>query len=399
MYPYGEIIARIAAEMSSHEGAKKISLRFKDFLSIIPAMQVNPVDDKALFEKLEGLERKFIELERALSDPDISAQQRIRCSKERAELEDVVSVYTRLKEVAEAIEENRKLLDDSELAPLAREELDQLSEEKNELEERLRKLLLPKDPNLGKNVFLEIRAGAGGGEAALFAADLLRMYSRYCENRRWKVDTITMNETGIGGIKELVVRIEGRDVYGKLRYESGVHRVQRIPSTEAGGRIHTSTATVAVLPEADEVDVGIDEKELKVDTFRSSGPGGQHVNKTDSAIRITHLSTGIVVQCQDDRSQQKNRVHAMSMLRAKLYEIEERRRASEISRTRKTQVGSGDRSEKIRTYNFPQGRITDHRIGLTLHKLEAVLGGDLDPLLEPLAAHFQAESLKNFSED
>ncbi len=399
MYPYGEIIARIAAEMSSHEGAKKISLRFKDFLSIIPAMQVNPVDDKALFEKLEELERKFIELERALSDPDISAQQRIRCSKERAELEDVVSVYTRLKEVAEAIEENRKLLDDSELAPLAREELDQLSEEKNELEERLRKLLLPKDPNLGKNVFLEIRAGAGGGEAALFAADLLRMYSRYCENRRWKVDTITMNETGIGGIKELVVRIEGRDVYGKLRYESGVHRVQRIPSTEAGGRIHTSTATVAVLPEADEVDVGIDEKELKVDTFRSSGPGGQHVNKTDSAIRITHLSTGIVVQCQDDRSQQKNRVHAMSMLRAKLYEIEERRRASEISRTRKTQVGSGDRSEKIRTYNFPQGRITDHRIGLTLHKLEAVLGGDLDPLLEPLAAHFQAESLKNLSED
>ena len=385
--------------MSSHEGAKKISLRFKDFLSIIPAMQVNPVDDKALFEKLEELERKFIELERALSDPDISAQQRIRCSKERAELEDVVSVYTRLKEVAEAIEENRKLLDDSELAPLAREELDQLSEEKNELEERLRKLLLPKDPNLGKNVFLEIRAGAGGGEAALFAADLLRMYSRYCENRRWKVDTITMNETGIGGIKELVVRIEGRDVYGKLRYESGVHRVQRIPSTEAGGRIHTSTATVAVLPEADEVDVGIDEKELKVDTFRSSGPGGQHVNKTDSAIRITHLSTGIVVQCQDDRSQQKNRVHAMSMLRAKLYEIEERRRASEISRTRKTQVGSGDRSEKIRTYNFPQGRITDHRIGLTLHKLEAVLGGDLDPLLEPLAAHFQAESLKNLSED
>ena len=399
MYPYGEIIARIAAEMSSHEGAKKISLRFKDFLSIIPAMQVNPVDDKALFEKLEELERKFIELERALSDPDISAQQRIRCSKERAELEDVVSVYARLKEVAEAIEENRKLLDDSELAPLAREELDQLSEEKNELEERLRKLLLPKDPNLGKNVFLEIRAGAGGGEAALFAADLLRMYSRYCENRRWKVDTITMNETGIGGIKELVVRIEGRDVYGKLRYESGVHRVQRIPSTEAGGRIHTSTATVAVLPEADEVDVGIDEKELKVDTFRSSGPGGQHVNKTDSAIRITHLSTGIVVQCQDDRSQQKNRVHAMSMLRAKLYEIEERRRASEISRTRKTQVGSGDRSEKIRTYNFPQGRITDHRIGLTLHKLEAVLGGDLDPLLEPLAAHFQAESLKNLSED
>ena len=358
-------------------------------------MQTSPVEDEKLFEKLEQIERRFVELEGALGDPDISAQQRIKCSKERAELEDVVSVYARLKEVAETAEENRKLLDDTELEPLAREEL---SEERSELEAKLRKLLLPKDPNLGKNVFLEIRAGAGGEEAALFAADLLRMYSRYCENRRWKVETITLNETGIGGIKELVVRIEGREVYGKLRYESGVHRVQRIPSTEAGGRIHTSTATVAVLPEADEVDVEVNEKELKVDTFRSSGPGGQHVNKTDSAIRITHLPTGIVVQCQDDRSQQKNRVHAMSMLRAKLYEIEEQKRASEISRTRKTQVGSGDRSEKIRTYNFPQGRITDHRIGLTLHKIETVLGGELDPLLEPLAAHFQAESLKNLSE-
>ena len=361
-------------------------------------MQTSNVEDKRLFEKLEELERKFVDLERALADPDISAQQRIRCSKERAELEDVVSVYARLKEVVEAAEENRELLDDSELAPLAREELEQLSGERSELEESLRKLLLPKDPNLGKNVFLEIRAGAGGEEAALFAADLLRMYSRYCENRRWKLDTITMNETGIGGIKELVVKIEGREVYGKLRYESGVHRVQRIPSTEAGGRIHTSTATVAVLPEADEVDVEVDDRELKVDTFRSSGPGGQHVNKTDSAIRITHTPTGIVVQCQDDRSQQKNRAHAMSMLRAKLYEIEEQKRATEISRTRKTQVGSGDRSEKIRTYNFPQGRITDHRISLTLHKMEAVLGGDLDPILEPLAAHFQAESLKNLSE-
>ena len=361
-------------------------------------MQTSPVEDKKLFEKLEELERRFVELEKMLGEPDISSQQRIRCSKERAELEDIVSVYLRLKGVAEAEEENRSLLDDSELALLAREELDELSGQREQLEETLRKLLLPKDPNLGKNVFLEIRAGAGGDEAALFAADLLRMYSRYCENCRWKIETVTMNETGIGGIKELVVKIEGREVYGKLRYESGVHRVQRIPSTEAGGRIHTSTATVAVLPEADEVDVEVDEKDIKVDTYRASGPGGQHVNKTDSAIRITHLPTGIVVQCQDDRSQQKNRIHAMSMLRAKLYEAEERRRASEISRTRKTQVGSGDRSEKIRTYNFPQGRITDHRIGLTLHKMEAVLGGDLDPLLDPLAAHFQAESLKNLSE-
>lgn len=362
-------------------------------------MQITPVEDKKLFEKLEELERRFIELEKMLGDPDISAQNRVRCSKERAELEDIVSVYSSLKVVAEAEQENRALLDDSELAILAREELDELSGQREQLEETLRKLLLPKDPNLGKNVFLEIRAGAGGEEAALFAADLIRMYSRYCENRRWKIDTIIMNETGIGGIKELVVKIEGREVYGKLRYESGVHRVQRIPSTEAGGRIHTSTATVAVLPEADEIDVEVDEKDLKVDTFRSSGPGGQHVNKTDSAIRITHLPTGIVVQCQDDRSQQKNRVHAMSMLRAKLYEVEEHRRMSEISRTRKTQVGSGDRSEKIRTYNFPQGRITDHRIGLTLHKIEAVLGGDLDPLLDPISAHFQAESLKNLSED
>ncbi len=362
-------------------------------------MQITPVEDKKLFEKLEELERRFIELEKMLGDPDISAQNRVRCSKERAELEDIVSVYSSLKVVAEAEQENRALLDDSELAILAREELDELSGQREQLEETLRKLLLPKDPNLGKNVFLEIRAGAGGEEAALFAADLIRMYSRYCENRRWKIDTIIMNETGIGGIKELVVKIEGREVYGKLRYESGVHRVQRIPSTEAGGRIHTSTATVAVLPEADEIDVEVDEKDLKVDTFRSSGPGGQHVNKTDSAIRITHLPTGIVVQCQDDRSQQKNRIHAMSMLRAKLYEAEEHRRMSEISRTRKTQVGSGDRSEKIRTYNFPQGRITDHRIGLTLHKIEAVLGGDLDPLLDPISAHFQAESLKNLSED
>ena len=379
-------------------GRQKEILRFWNFLSIISVMQISPVEDEKLFEKLEELERRFVELEGALGDPDISSQQRIKCSKERAELEDVVFVYARLKEVVEDSEENRKLLDDSELAPLAREELDELSGEKSELEERLKKLLLPKDPNLGKNVFLEIRAGAGGEEAALFAADLLRMYSRYCENHRWKIETITLNETGIGGIKELVVKIEGRDVYSRLRYESGVHRVQRIPSTEAGGRIHTSTATVAVLPEADEVDVEVDDKELKVDTFRSSGPGGQHVNKTDSAIRITHIPTGIVVQCQDDRSQQKNRIHAMSMLRAKLYEIEAQKRATEISRTRKTQVGSGDRSEKIRTYNFPQGRITDHRIGLTLHKMEAVLGGDLDPILEPLAAHFQAESLKNLSE-
>lgn len=358
-------------------------------------MTPNPIDDEGLFTKLEDLEKRFFELEKNLGDPDISPADIIRCSKERSEIEDVVSVYGELKDVARSAEENRALLDDRELASLAREELSALEERKGGLESKLRTLLLPRDPNLGKNVFLEIRAGAGGDEAALFAADLIRMYSRYCENRRWKIEMITVSETGIGGVKELVAKIEGGEAYGALRYESGVHRVQRVPSTEAGGRIHTSTATVAVLPEADEVDVKIDERDLKVDTFRSSGPGGQHVNKTDSAIRITHVPTGIVVQCQDDRSQQKNRAHAMAMLRSKLYEIEEGRRASEISRTRKTQVGSGDRSEKIRTYNFPQGRITDHRIGLTVHKVETVLGGELDPLLGPLAAHFQAESLKN----
>ena len=358
-------------------------------------MPINPIEDEALFEKLETLEKRFFELEKNLGDPDISPADIIRYSKERSELEDVTSVYGELKSVVAGIEENRALLDDRELESLAREELSGLEGRRTELEARIRTLLLPRDPNLGKNVFLEIRAGAGGDEAALFAADLLRMYSRYCEGRRWKLEVVTVSETGIGGIKELVAKIEGGEAYGALRYESGVHRVQRVPSTEAGGRIHTSTATVAVLPEADEVDVAVDEKDLKVDTFRSSGPGGQHVNKTDSAIRITHVPTGLVVQCQDDRSQQKNRAHAMAMLRARLYEIEERRRTSEISRERSTQVGSGDRSEKIRTYNFPQGRITDHRIGLTVHKMDAVLGGDLDSLLGPLAAHFRAESLKN----
>ena len=373
-----------------------VSAAFSVFkTSEFPAMPLNPIEDEALFEKLETLEKRFFELEKNLGDPDISPADIIRYSKERSELEDVTSVYGELKDVARDMEENRALLDDGELAPLAREEIEGLERRRGELEADLRTLLLPRDPNLGKNVFLEIRAGAGGDEAALFAADLLRMYSRYCESRRWKLEVVTVSETGIGGIKELVAKIEGGEAYGSLRYESGVHRVQRVPSTEAGGRIHTSTATVAVLPEADEVDVAVDEKDLKVDTFRSSGPGGQHVNKTDSAIRITHVPTGLVVQCQDDRSQQKNRAHAMAMLRAKLYEIEERRRTSEISRERSTQVGSGDRSEKIRTYNFPQGRITDHRIGLTVHKMEAVLGGGLDSLLEPLAAHFQAESLKN----
>jgi len=254
--------------------------------------------------------------------------------------------------------------------------------------------MLPKDPNDGKNVFLEIRGGTGGDEAALFAADLLRMYTRYAEEKNWKLEIINLNETGIGGIKEVVASIEGKNVYSHLKYESGVHRVQRVPTTETGGRIHTSTATVAILAEPDDVEVEVDEKDLKVDTYRASGPGGQHVNKTDSAIRITHKPSGIVVQCQDERSQHKNRAHAMRMLKAQLFDIEEQKRKSEIASTRKLQVGSGGRSEKIRTYNFKDGRITDHRIGLTLYKIEAMLDGGLDELIDALTTYFQAESLK-----
>jgi peptide chain release factor 1 len=255
-------------------------------------------------------------------------------------------------------------------------------------------LLLPKDPNDEKNVFLEIRGGTGGDEAALFAADLFRMYTRYAEANRWKVEILSLSETGIGGLKEVIAAIEGKNVYSKLKYESGVHRVQRVPATETSGRIHTSTATVAVLAEPDEVEVEIDEKDLKIDTYRASGPGGQHVNKTDSAIRITHLPTGIVVQCQDERSQHKNRAHAMRMLRAKLYEIEEQKRRSDLASTRKSLVGSGDRSEKIRTYNFRDGRITDHRIGLTLYRIEAILNGDMDELVDALTTYYQTELLK-----
>ena len=246
-------------------------------------------------------------------------------------------------------------------------------------------------------MILEIRAGAGGEEAALFASNLLRMYERFCEQNRWKLETLNLNETGIGGIKEISASIEGKDVYGKLKYESGVHRVQRIPATETGGRIHTSTATVAILAEADEVDINIEDKDLRIDTYRASGAGGQHINKTDSAIRITHAPTGIVVQCQDERSQHKNKAAALKMLRAKLFEMEEIKKMNELSDNRKSQVGSGDRSEKIRTYNFPQGRVTDHRIGVTLHKLDSILDGDINELIQLLTTYYQAESLKEMS--
>lgn len=347
-----------------------------------------------MLKRLEEVEKKYIEIEKHLSNPDISPPEIHKYSKELSDLDEIVEVYRNYKSTLEKIEENKTLLKDPELGELAREENEQFGESLAKLEETLRFLLLPKDPNDAKNVFLEIRAGTGGDEAALFAADLFRMYSKYAEAKRWKVEIIGMSETGIGGIKELVASIEGKNVYSRMKYESGVHRVQRVPSTETSGRIHTSTATVAVLPEPDDVEVEIDEKDLKIDTYRASGPGGQHVNKTDSAIRITHLPTGIVVQCQDERSQHKNKAHAMRMLRVKLFEIEEQKRQMEIASTRKSMVGTGDRSEKIRTYNFRDGRITDHRIGLTLYKIESILSGDLDELVDALTEHDQTELLK-----
>jgi peptide chain release factor 1 len=284
---------------------------------------------------------------------------------------------------------------DKELAEMAHEEVRSLEPEREALEEKLKILLLPKDPNDEKSVIMEIRAGAGGEEAALFAGDLYRMYSRYAERRNWNVEILTSNETGIGGYKEIVFRIDGRGAYSELKYESGVHRVQRVPVTESGGRIHTSTATVAVLPEAEDVDVEVRQEDLKIDTYRASGAGGQHVNMTDSAVRITHLPSGIVVTCQDERSQIKNRIKAMKLLRSKLLDEEIRRQEAAQAAERKGQVGSGDRSERIRTYNFPQNRVTDHRIGLTLHKLDAMLEGDLEEILSALAFADQSEKLKH----
>lgn len=356
--------------------------------------------DEGILRKLDEVENKFEDLEKQLSNPELTPDDIYRYAKERSDLEEVVTTYREYKDVLETINENRELVDDKELGELARQEIAELREQEADLESRLKILLVPKDPNDEKNVFLEIRAGTGGEEAGLFAGDLLRMYTRYAENKKWKLNIVSINETDIGGIKELIATIEGKDVYRKLKYESGVHRVQRIPETETGGRIHTSTATVAILPEVDDdFDINIEEKDLRVDTYRASGAGGQHVNKTDSAIRITHIPTGIVVQCQNERSQHKNRAHAMKMLKAKLFEAEEQKRMSERSDSRKSQVGSGERSEKIRTYNFPQGRITDHRIGLTLHKMESVLDGDLDEMLDALSTHYQAESLKEIAEE
>lgn len=353
-----------------------------------------------LLDKLAFTENKYDELSVKISDPSIMANQsewRKLC-KEHSDLEIIVNAYREYKKVSEDLDANKEMLSeesDREMREMLSEEINMLSKRQTELESEIQILLLPKDPNDDKNVFVEIRAGAGGDEAALFAANLFRMYTRYAETQRWSIELMDTNETDIGGFKEVVFMIKGNGAYSKLKYESGVHRVQRVPDTESSGRIHTSTATVAVLPEVDDVDVEINEKDIRIDVFRSSGNGGQSVNTTDSAVRITHFPSGIVISCQDGKSQIKNKEKAMNMLRARLYEEAEAARSAGIAEDRKSQVGSGDRSERIRTYNYPQGRVTDHRIGLTLYKLDSYLNGDIEEVINALITADQSEKMKN----
>jgi peptide chain release factor 1 len=352
-----------------------------------------------MFEKLKGVEERFLEIERHLSDPEIVKDRQAyqKLILEHAELNKIVSVFKKYQKILQGIEESKELLQDSdpEIKNLAREELTDLNLDKDRLEDDLRKLLLPKDPNDDKNVIVEIRAGTGGEEAALFAGDLFRMYTRYAENRNWQVEVMAQHLTGVGGFKEIIALVHGKGAYSQFKYESGIHRVQRVPTTEAQGRIHTSAVTVAVLPEAEEVDLKIDPSDLKIDVYRSTGPGGQSVNTTDSAVRITHLPTGLVVTCQDEKSQLKNKNKALKVLRARLLDQITHEQNEKRSEERKSQVGSGDRSGRIRTYNFPQGRVTDHRIGLTLYKLEDVLAGDLSEFINELTTYFQAQALQN----
>ncbi|MBM6837308.1 peptide chain release factor 1 [Clostridium saudiense] len=352
-----------------------------------------------LLDKLAFTENKYEELSVKISDPSIMANQNEwrKLCKEHAELESLVTVYREYKKVVEDLAANKEMLNeesDKEMREMLSEEISMLSEQEKELENKIQIMLLPKDPNDDKNVFVEIRGGAGGDEAALFAANLFRMYTKYAESQRWSVELMSSNETDIGGFKEVVFMIKGNGAYSKLKYESGVHRVQRVPDTESSGRIHTSTATVAVLPEVDDVDIEINDKDLRIDVFRASGNGGQCVNTTDSAVRITHIPTNTVVSCQDEKSQLKNKEKAMKILRARLYEVAEAERMAGIAEDRKSQVGTGDRSERIRTYNYPQGRVTDHRIGLTLYKLDTYLNGDIEEVINALITADQAEKMK-----
>lgn len=352
-----------------------------------------------MFQKLESVAARCMQLDELLSDAKIINDQKMfqHYAKERSDLAELLDQYKRYQKVCSELEESEELAlsSDDELRKLARTEVQQLKEAKTGLEEQLKRLLLPKDPRDEKNILLEIRAGTGGEEAAIFAADLFRMYCKYAEKEKWRVEIMSQHVTGRGGFKEIIAQFEGRQVYSHLKYESGVHRVQRVPDTESQGRIHTSAVTVAVLPEADEIELNLNTGDLKIDVFRSSGPGGQHVNKTDSAVRITHLPTGLVVSCQDEKSQFKNKAKALKILRARLLDRAISEQQSAISQDRKGQVGSGDRSERIRTYNFPQGRVTDHRIGLTLHNLENVLEGDLDEIINQLSTHHHTASLKD----
>jgi peptide chain release factor 1 len=352
-----------------------------------------------MFEKLEEVERRYETLYHLLGQPEVISKhdELQKVAKEYAELRKVVDLYRKFKKLDVEIEESRHLLsseEDEEMKRLAKEELDRLLVEKEKVEGDLKFVLLPKDPNDEKNIILEIRAGTGGDEAGLFAADLFRMYAKFAEKNGWRLEVLNRHYTGAGGFKEVIALIEGKGVYSRLKFESGVHRVQRVPVTEAQGRIHTSTVTVAILPEAEEVEVQIDPNDIRVDIFRSSGPGGQSVNTTDSAVRITHIPTGMGVSCQDEKSQHKNKSKALKILRARLMDKATQERQNEISEKRRLQVGTGERSERIRTYNFPQGRVTDHRIGLTLYRLEGFLEGDMEEVLRALTTHYQAEALK-----
>ena len=355
----------------------------------------------SIISKLESLNERYEELEALLGDPSvISDQDKFRAySKEYAQLEDVVKCFGRWQQLNSNIEEAQLLLDDPDMREMAEEELESAKAEVEEVEQQLQILLLPKDPNDEYNCYLEIRAGTGGDEAGIFAGDLFRMYSRYAESKRWRVEELSSNESEQGGYKEIIVKISGEGVYGQLKFESGGHRVQRVPKTESQGRIHTSACTVAVMPELPESEMPeINPSDLRIDTYRSSGAGGQHVNTTDSAVRITHIPTGIVVECQDERSQHKNKAKALSVLASRIVQVEQERQAAEQASTRRNLLGSGDRSDKIRTYNYPQGRVTDHRINLTIYRLDEVMNGKIDELIQPIITEYQADQLAALSE-